>query len=140
MARLVTELTTADACDLVVYLASGPRAFAGPLAHLLQRCGFPQGAVLVPSDTRCPRGGLDAGRSPRHDALEWLAETLPSVRWMLIGDDLPRIREDYTRFAQRRPASVAAIGLLTVAAGEVPEGLFPADRVGPVPIVRAPGR
>ena len=137
MARLVTELTTTGACGPVVYLSSGPPTIAGPLAHLLQRCGFPQGAVLMTSDTRRPRRGLAAGRAPGHDVLEWLAEALPSVRWMLIGDDVPRTRERYIRFAQRLPARVDAIGLLAVADEEVPEGLFPADRVGPVPIVRA---
>ena len=140
MARLVTELTTTGACGPVVYLSSGPPTIAGPLAHLVQRCGFPQGAVLMTSDTRRPRRGPAAGRAPGHDVLEWLAEALPSVRWMLIGDDVPRTRERYIRFAQRLPARVDAIGLLAVADEEVPEGLFPADRVGPVPIVRATRR
>jgi phosphatidylserine/phosphatidylglycerophosphate/cardiolipin synthase-like enzyme len=136
MAGLLTDLVTTHACGPVVYLSTRARGLTGPVTDHLQRNGFPDGAVLTAS-ARGPRGGL-RGRESLHNALERLAKDLPSLRWVLLGDDAPPARESYTEFARRHPARVAAIGLRTVAAEEVPEGLFPVDRIGPVPIVRAP--
>ena len=83
---------------------------------------------------------VHGGWAPLPVALERLTADLPSVRWVLVGDDVSSTSESFIDFARRHPTRVAAVGLRTVAADEVPEGLFPADRIGPVPIVRAPDR
>jgi phosphatidate phosphatase APP1 len=136
MAALLTRLAQGEPHAPVIYLSNGPWNLAGPIGHFLERNGFPSGALLLTDWGISPRAWFRSGRAHKRGSLERLAEDLPGVRWVLVGDDGEHDPEIYRDFARAHPDRVAAIALRTTApiGTAAPET---EERVGPVPVARA---
>jgi phosphatidate phosphatase APP1 len=114
MPRLVRALS-ADLGDApVFYLTSLSRVLAGPITNLLDRDRYPPGTLLTTGRSFVPRWLFEGSRARKLAAIDDLADRVPNVRWVLLGDDGgvdPRIFLD---FAHRRPDRVAVTGLRQV--------------------------
>ena len=136
MSKLLTRLMDGEPLPPVIYLSNGPWNFAGPITRFLDRHGFPAGALLMTDWGITPRAWFRDGKAHKRAALERLAQDLPDVRWVLIGDDGEHDPEIYRDFARRHPDRVDAIALRTVMPAGSP--LRPDAWVGDVPVVSAP--
>jgi phosphatidate phosphatase APP1 len=119
-----------------VYLSNGPWNLAGPITAFLERNGFPPGALDLTDWGISPQAWFRNGQAHKRDSLERLAQDLPEVDWVLIGDDGEHDPEIYRGFARAHPEQVAAIALRTVApiGTRAPQT---EERVGTIPVVRA---
>jgi phosphatidate phosphatase APP1 len=136
MSTLLGRLVEGTPHAPVVYVSNGPWNLAGPITDFLARHGFPAGALLLTDWGITPQAWFRSGRAHKRGALERLAEDLPGVQWVLVGDDGEHDPEIYRDFARSHPEQVAAIALRTVA----PIGTEPPEteeRVGAVPVVHA---
>lgn len=99
---------------VVVYLSNGPWNLVGPVSRFLERHGFPAGAVLMTDWGITPRRWFRDGRRHKASSLARLAEDLPEVTWVLVGDDGEHDPDLYREFARSHPGRVAAIALRQV--------------------------
>ena len=120
----------------VIYLSNGPWNLTGPITNFLDRHVFPAGALLVTDWGISPRALFRSGKAHKWRSLERLAEELPGVDWVMIGDDGEHDPEIYRDFARAHPRQVAAIALRTVApiATAGPETQ---EMIGAIPVFRA---
>jgi phosphatidate phosphatase APP1 len=111
MAVLYERLVTARPGTPVFYLSTGAWNVAPALTRFLSRHLYPAGPLLLtdwgPQKDRLFRSG------PQHKlaALKRLAEELPSIRWLLVGDDGQHDPEIYAAFARSHPQNVAAVAI-----------------------------
>jgi phosphatidate phosphatase APP1 len=137
MADLLSRLVADEPGAPVVYLSNGPWNLAGPIARFLDGHGFPAGALLMTDWGITPRAWFRDGRAHKATSLERLAEDLPGVRWVLVGDDGEHDPEIYSAFARSHPSRIAGIALRTVdPLADATERTV--GRIGEVPVVRAP--
>ena len=136
MAALLARLVEDSPHAPVIYLSNGPWNLAGTITDFLDRHGFPAGALLLTDWGISPRAWFRSGKAHKRGSLERLAEELPSVDWVLIGDDGEHDPEIYRDFARAHPQQVAAIALRSVApmGTATPET---EERVGSIPVFRA---
>jgi phosphatidate phosphatase APP1 len=132
MAVLLRELTSGAPHVPVVYLSNGPWNLAGPLAHFLERSGFPPGALLLTDWGPSPTRWFRDGQAHKRSSLRRLAADLPGVRWTLVGDTSEHDPALYREFATAAPERVRAVLLRDVTA---PAGEPRVERVGAVPVV-----
>ena len=93
-----------------VYLSTSPWNLAGFLQGFLERHGFPSGTLVLTDWGFGPHGGLRiGGRQHKLAALRKLAEGLPSLRFILLGDSGQADAEIYATFAAEHPGRVAAV-------------------------------
>ena len=120
MPRVVRALS-ADLGDApVFYLTSLSRVLAGPITNLLDRDRYPSGTLLTTGRSFVPRWLFEGSRARKLAAIDDLADRVPNVRWVLLGDDGgldPRIFLD---FAHRRPDRVAVTALRQVSDTDQP--------------------
>ena len=92
------------------YLSTSPWNLAGFLGGFLVQHGFPSGPLML-TDWGPGSAGLFriATRAHKLSALRRLAQHLPAVRFVLLGDSGQEDVEIYTAFALECPARVAAI-------------------------------
>ncbi|WHP17664.1 phosphatase domain-containing protein [Cellulomonas sp. ES6] len=118
MPELYARLTATHPDAPVFYLSTGAWNTASALARFLERVGLPQGSLLLtdlgPTGTALLRSG------PAHKAatLRALAEELPHLRWILVGDDGQHDPQVYETFAREHPGRVAAIAVRELSLGE----------------------
>lgn len=136
MARLLHRAVEGQHDPAVVYVSNGPWNLAGPVSRFLERGGFPPGALLMTDWGITPTHWFRDGRVHKSSALARLAEDLPWVRWVLIGDDGEHDPALYDSFAWAHPDCVVAIVLRQVLPGSSPGS--DDERVGTVPVVRGP--
>jgi phosphatidate phosphatase APP1 len=102
----------------VIYLSTGAWNVAPTLTRFLSRNLYPPGPLLLtdwgPTHDRFFR----SGRQHKVDSLERLADELPDVKWLLIGDDGQHDEEIYGEFALEHPDRVAAVAIRQLSAGE----------------------
>ncbi|BDZ46601.1 hypothetical protein GCM10025866_25100 [Naasia aerilata] len=102
----------------VIYLSTGAWNVAPTLTRFLSRNLYPAGPLLLtdwgPTHDRIFR----SGRQHKVDSLKRLAEELPDVKWLLIGDDGQHDEEIYGEFALEHPDRVAAVAIRQLSAGE----------------------
>ena len=124
----------------VVYLSNGPWNMAPPLVRFLDRHGFPPGALLMTDWGLMRDRWFRDGQAHKRGSLEQLRRELPQVRWSLVGDDGEHDPDLYIDAARAAPGQVAAVLLRQVApfGGITLTGSDLVDRVGDVPVVRAP--
>ncbi|MBM6405840.1 DUF2183 domain-containing protein [Phycicoccus sp. CSK15P-2] len=148
MATMYRELLADQPEAPVVYLSTGAWNTAPQLTRFLQRNGYPAGAMLLtdwgPTNTGWFRSGQDHKRAQLHR----LARELPTVKWLLVGDDGQHDPRLYTEFAAKRPDRVRGIAIRELTAGEqVLSHAIPVanDDIAPapterleVPVVRGP--
>jgi len=146
MGPLYRELVVRHPDAPVLYLSTGAFNVAPTLARFLERHGYPAGPLLLTDWGPTNTGWFRSGREHKAAALERLADELPQVRWLLVGDDGQHDPEIYAEFARERPDRVLGIAIRQLTPGEqvlahgtlgpLPEDHGPED--SPVPQVRAP--
>jgi phosphatidate phosphatase APP1 len=95
----------------VIYLSTGAWNVAPTLNRFLARHGFPEGALLLTDWGPTNTGWFRSGREHKNSALRRLAEELPGIRWLLVGDDGQHDPQIYADFARAAPDHVAAIAI-----------------------------
>jgi phosphatidate phosphatase APP1 len=102
----------------VIYVSTGAWNVAPTLTRFLSRNLYPPGPLLLtdwgPTHDRFFR----SGREHKVEALRRLAEELPDVRWLLIGDDGQHDEEIYGEFALAHPERVRAVAIRQLSTGE----------------------
>ncbi len=136
MARLLRRAVEDQSHPRVVYLSNGPWNLVGPVSRFLERNDFPAGALLMTDWGITPDRWFRDGRAHKSSALKRLAEDMPHVRWVLVGDDGEHDPVLYADFARTRPDQVVAIALRQVRPGAGAGKHSEEDFVGEVPIVR----
>jgi phosphatidate phosphatase APP1 len=116
-----------------VYLSTGAWNTATTLRRFLDVHGFPQGPLLLTDWGPTNSGWFRSGAAHKRAQLDRLVGELPSVRWLLVGDDGQHDPQIYARTAERHPRHVEAIAIrqLTPAQQVLAHGL-------PVPVVERP--
>ncbi|MGP9695466.1 App1 family protein [Brachybacterium sp. AOP25-B2-12] len=94
-----------------VYLSTGAWNVFPVLRRFLYKNGYPDGPMLLtdwgPTNTGIFRSGMDH----KDRSLRMLAEALPEIRWLLVGDDGQHDPEIYGRFRAEHPEHVAGIAI-----------------------------
>lgn len=102
----------------MAYLSTGAWATAPTLRRYLRTGGFPLGTVILRpwglSSVGLPPGGIEhkLGQFAR------LTQTIPHVKWILLGDDGQHDPAIFTTLAQTYPDRVAAIIIRTLSPAE----------------------
>jgi phosphatidate phosphatase APP1 len=94
-----------------VYISTGAWNTAGTLRRFLARHGYPPGPMLLTDWGPTNTGWFRSGQDHKRACLRALAADLPSVRWVLIGDDGQHDPSLYDEFAREHPEAVRAIAI-----------------------------
>ena len=124
----------------VVYLSTGAWNVAPTLTRFLARHGFPDGPLLLTDWGPTNTGWVRSGRRHKEAALRRLAQDLPAVRWLLVGDDGQHDPEIYDGFAEERPDRVIGIAIRRLTAAQQALTTTPTlhrPPAAPVPVVAA---
>jgi phosphatidate phosphatase APP1 len=111
MPGLYRELTARHPDAPVFYLSTGAWNTAGALARFLDRVGLPRGALLLTDLGPTGTALMRSGREHKAATLRRLADELPGLRWILVGDDGQHDPQVYQAFARDRPGRVEAIAV-----------------------------
>lgn len=117
MARLqAAPLVAADGSEagpasIVVYLSTGPWNVVPALAAFLRRHDLRPGPMLMTDWGPTNTGWFRSGRDHKAQALRRLAEELPQVRWILVGDDGQHDPQLYADFVGEHPEQVVAVAI-----------------------------
>lgn len=114
MARMYRELLSNHPQTPVIYVSTGPWTALPFLTRFMDRHHFPAGPMLLTDLGPTPTNWLRSGQQHKRHTLDQLAQALPNVSWLLIGDDGQHDRRLYRRFAQRWPGRVRAIAIRTL--------------------------
>ncbi|PWJ54669.1 Phosphatidate phosphatase APP1 [Quadrisphaera granulorum] len=147
MADLLTAAAEAYPDTPVLYLSTGAWNAAPTITRFMLRHGYPAGPLLLTDWGPTNTGWFRSGQEHKRAALRRLAEELPQVQWLLVGDDGQHDPEIYGEFAREHPEHVRAVAIRQLTAAEqvlshvlpvpVPGSARP-GRVAAVPEVRAP--
>jgi len=109
----------------VVYLSTGAWNAAAAIGRFLRRHGFPAGPLLLTDWGPTNTGWFRSGREHKRTQLARLMRELPTVRWVLVGDDGQHDPEIFAEAASRAPEHVHAVLLrqLTFAEHVLAHGL-----------------
>lgn len=118
MPELYRQLVSAHPDAPVFYLSTGAWNTAGALSRFLARVGLPQGALLLTDLGPTGTALFRSGREHKTRELRRLAEELPDLRWILVGDDGQHDPQVYEAFAEQHPGRVAAIVVRRLSAQE----------------------
>ena len=133
MPELYGRLTAAHPDAPVFYLSTGAFNTASALSRFLHRVGLPQGSLLLTDLGPTGVALMRSGRDHKAATLRRLAEELPGLRWILVGDDGQHDPQVYETFAAENPGKVAAIAVRELSIGEqVAQNGLP----GPTPATR----
>ncbi len=111
MAELYQEFVEAHPGAPVVYLSTGAWNAAPALGRFLHRHDFPEGPLLLTDWGPTNTGWFRSGQLHKRAALHRLADEMPWVRWVLIGDDGQHDPQIYDDFADSHPEHVRAIAI-----------------------------
>ena len=114
MPRLVRALSADLGGAPVVYLTAFSKVLARPMTRLLGRDGYPSGTLVTTGRSFVPRWVVGGSGARKLAGIEQLADRMPAVRWVLLGDDGGHDPQVFVDFACRRPDRVAVIGLRQV--------------------------
>jgi phosphatidylserine/phosphatidylglycerophosphate/cardiolipin synthase-like enzyme len=114
MPRLVRALSADLGGAPVVYVTAFSKVMARPITSVLERDGYPSGTLVTTGRSFVPRWVVGGSRSHKLAGIEHLADRMPDVRWVLLGDDGGHDPQVFVDFACRRPDRVAVIGLRQV--------------------------
>ncbi len=133
MPELYRELTAAHPDAPVFYLSTGAWNTASALARFLDRVGLPRGALLLTDLGPTGTALMRSGREHKARTLRRLADELPDLRWILVGDDGQHDPQVYGTFAHDRPGRVEAIVVRQLS---VPEQVAAGGLPAPTPATR----
>jgi len=114
MPRLVRALSADLDSAPVFYLTAFPIVLARPITNMLVRDGYPSGTLLTTGRSFAARWVVGGSRSRKLAGIEHLADRMPNVRWVLIGDDGGYDPQVFVDFAHRSRDRVAVIALRQV--------------------------
>ena len=133
MPELYGRLTATHPDAPVFYLSTGAWNTASALARFLHRVGLPQGSLLLTDLGPTGAALMRSGREHKAATLRLLAQELPDLRWILVGDDGQHDPQVYETFAAEHPGRVAAIAVRELSVTEqVAQNGLP----GPTPATR----
>ena len=118
MAVLYERLIRANPGAPVVYLSTGAWNVAPTLSRFLDRNLYPAGPLLLTDWGPTHDRWFRSGRDHKASSLERIAQELPGMRWLLIGDDGQHDEEIYGEFAESHPENVAAIAIRQLSTSE----------------------
>jgi phosphatidate phosphatase APP1 len=95
----------------MVYVSTGAWNTAPTLTRFLRRHGYPAGPLLMTDWGPTNTGWFRSGQDHKRACLHRLANELPQIRWVLIGDDGQHDPKIYGDFSTQRPDRVAAIAI-----------------------------
>jgi phosphatidate phosphatase APP1 len=111
MAVLYERIANAYPGSPVLYLSTGAWNVAPALTRFLGRHLYPAGPLLLTDWGPTADRWFRSGRAHKRATLERLAGEFPGIRWLLVGDDGQHDQEIYAEFAEKHPASVAAVAI-----------------------------
>jgi phosphatidylserine/phosphatidylglycerophosphate/cardiolipin synthase-like enzyme len=114
MPRLVRALSADLGGAPVFYLTAFPILLSRPITNLLLRDGYPPGTLLTTGHSFAPRWVVGGSRVRKLARIDQVADRMPNVRWVLLGDDGGHDPQVFVDFAYRRRNRVAVIGLRQV--------------------------
>jgi phosphatidate phosphatase APP1 len=133
MPELYGRLTATHPQAPVFYLSTGAWNTASALSRFLHRNGLPQGSLLLTDLGPTGTALMRSGREHKAATLRRLAEELPHLTWILVGDDGQHDPQVYETFAADHPGRVAAIAVRELS---VPEQVAQNGLPGPSPATR----
>lgn len=133
MPELYGRLTATYPRAPFFYLSTGAWNTASALGRFLHRVGLPQGSLLLTDLGPTGTALLRSGREHKAATLRRLAEELPHLQWVLVGDDGQHDPQVYETFAADHPGRVAAIAVRELS---VPEQVAQNGLPGPTPATR----
>jgi phosphatidate phosphatase APP1 len=111
MATMYRALLESHPGAPMVYVSTGAWNTAPTLTRFLRRHGYPPGPLLLTDWGPTNTGWFRSGQDHKRACLHRLANELPDISWVLIGDDGQHDPKIYGDFAQQRPDRVAAIAI-----------------------------
>lgn len=118
MARLYQQLLAEHPGAPIIFVSTGAWNTYPMIQRFTARHGIPKGAMLFtdwgPTNTGWFRSGQDHKRRCLHE----LARDLPTIKWLLVGDDGQHDPELYAEFANLRPEHVRARAIRQLTPGE----------------------
>ncbi|WP_208971943.1 App1 family protein [Kineococcus rubinsiae] len=111
MAELYQQFVEENPGSPVVYLSTGAWNAAPTLARFLSRSGYPEGPLLLTDWGPTNTGWFRDGSAHKRGSLARLAQELPQVTWLLVGDDGQHDPVLYAEFLAAAPERVAAVGI-----------------------------
>jgi phosphatidate phosphatase APP1 len=118
MAELYRELLAEHPGAPIFYLSTGAWNTAPTLTRFLARHGYPEGPLLLTDWGPTNTGWFRSGREHKVAALARLADELPNVRWVLVGDDGQHDPQIYGDFASTHADHVRAVAIRQLTATE----------------------
>ena len=114
MPRLVRALSADLDNAPVFYVTAFPIVLARPITNLLIRDGYPSGTLVTTGRSFTARWVVGGSRTRKLAGIERLADRMPNVRWVLLGDDGGHDPQVFVDFAHRHRDRVAVIALRQV--------------------------
>jgi len=111
MAELYQQFVEENPGSPVVYLSTGAWNAAPTLVRFLERSGYPEGPLLLTDWGPTNTGWFRDGSAHKRGSLARLAQELPQVTWLLVGDDGQHDPGLYAEFVAAAPERVAAVGI-----------------------------
>jgi phosphatidate phosphatase APP1 len=118
MAVLYERILRAHPHAPVIYLSTGAWNVAPTLSRFLDRNLYPAGPLLLTDWGPTHDRWFRSGREHKQSSLARLAEEMPDMKWLLVGDDGQHDEELYRSFAASHPDNVAAIAIRQLSTSE----------------------
>ena len=118
MATMYRDLLEKNPGAPIVYVSTGAWNTVPQLTRFLRDNGYPLGPLLMTDWGPTNTGWFRSGQDHKRGCLHRLARELPSIRWVLVGDDGQHDPAIYGEFAEQRPERVRAIAIRVLTATE----------------------
>lgn len=111
MAELYAEVVASHPDVVVVYLSTGAWNTARPMRDFLARHAYPPGPLLMTDWGPTTDGWFRSGQDHKRASLRRLFDELPSLQWLLVGDDGQHDPTLYAEAAATYPDRVVGIAI-----------------------------
>ena len=118
MAVLYERIKRANPSMPVIYLSTGAWNVAPTLTRFLERNLYRAGPLLLTDWGPTHDRWFRSGRHHKSSTLERIAQELPGMKWLLVGDDGQHDEELYGQFAASHPQNVAAVAIRQLSTSE----------------------
>jgi len=118
MAVLYERIVRANPSAPVIYLSTGAWNVAPTLSRFLDRNLYPAGPLLLTDWGPTHDRWFRSGREHKASSLERIAQELPGMKWLLVGDDGQHDEQLYGEFAASHPQNVAAVAIRQLSTSE----------------------
>jgi len=118
MAVLYERIIRANPGAPVIYLSTGAWNVAPTLSRFLDRNLYPAGPLLLTDWGPTHDRWFRSGREHKASSLERIAQELPGMKWLLVGDDGQHDEQLYGEFAASHPQNVAAVAIRQLSTSE----------------------